>query len=126
MTATRGFFLLIVFSVWLPGADAEVTENSRAAGLTECVEPTGLMRRNHMDLLLHQRDETVHEGQRERKHSLTGCVECHAARTSEGSYLAINGSGQFCQACHVSNAVSMDCFQCHATKPDPGSVAVNE
>ncbi|NOR18726.1 MAG: hypothetical protein GQ538_01390, partial [Xanthomonadales bacterium] len=35
-----------------------------------CVEDTDYMRRNHMDLLMHERDETVHEGIREKRHSL--------------------------------------------------------
>ena len=29
---------------------------------TQCVEDTGFMRRNHMDLLKHQRDETMLKG----------------------------------------------------------------
>ena len=28
----------------------------------QCVEPTAEMRRNHMNMILHQRDETVHRG----------------------------------------------------------------
>jgi hypothetical protein len=28
----------------------------------QCVEPVEFMRRNHMELILHQRDETVHRG----------------------------------------------------------------
>ena len=35
-----------------------------------CVEPTEIMRRNHMDFLLHQRDETVLKGVRTQKYSL--------------------------------------------------------
>ena len=35
-----------------------------------CVEDTDFMRRNHMSLLKHQRDETMHEGIRSKQHSL--------------------------------------------------------
>ncbi len=82
-----------------------------------CVEDTQFMRRNHMSLLLHQRDQTMREGIRTESHSLKGCVKCHAQQRPDGSYVPVNDEGQFCQACHSYAAVSLDCFQCHATKP---------
>jgi len=39
----------------------------------QCVEDTDFMRRNHMELILHQRDETMHRGVRPKKHSLKEC-----------------------------------------------------
>ena len=36
------------------------------------------MRRNHMELLKHQRDDTVRSGIRGAKYSLKDCVGCHA------------------------------------------------
>ena len=90
-----------------------------AAGDT-CVEPVGVMRREHMHMLMHQRDRTVHEAYRDKQHSLRGCVECHTNRTAEGQTIAVNADGQFCQACHAYAAVKMDCFECHATTPDSG------
>ena len=74
-----------------------------------------------MELLLHQRDETVHRGVRTKKHSLVECIACHAEKDADGDFVAINADGQFCQGCHTKAAVSMDCFQCHATKPDPNA-----
>ena len=72
-----------------------------------------------MKLLKHQRDETVHNGIRTKRYSLTGCIECHASRKT-GSVI---GSDQnFCQGCHSYAAVALDCFDCHASKP--GSKAV--
>ena len=44
-----------------------------------CVEDTATMRREHPDMLKHQRDLTMHAGIRTRKHSLKECVECHAS-----------------------------------------------
>ena len=90
-----------------------------AAGDT-CVEPAGDMRREHMHMLMHQRDRTVHEAYRDKQHSLRGCVECHTNRTAEGQTMAVNADGQFCQSCHAYAAVKMDCFECHATTPDSG------
>ena len=82
----------------------------------KCVEDTAFMRRNHMTLLKHQRDETVHNGIRTKRYSLNGCIECHASRKT-GSVI---GSDQnFCQACHSYAAVQLDCFECHASKAAP-------
>jgi len=74
-----------------------------------CVAPTEEMRRNHMKMLLHQRDETVHEGIRTKRFSLKNCVDCHASRKT-GSVLGEKG---FCQSCHAYAAVKIDCFECH-------------
>ncbi len=88
----------------------------------KCVEDTQFMRRNHMDLLKHHRNETLRQGIRTTKHSLKGCVECHASSTT-GSVAA--SKDDFCAACHTFAAVKLDCWDCHATKPmkKPASVA---
>ncbi len=74
-----------------------------------CVAPTEEMRRDHMSMLLHQRDRTVRQGIREPRFSLKNCVECHAARDT-GSVLGNDG---FCSSCHAYASVSIDCFECH-------------
>lgn len=74
-----------------------------------CVAPTEEMRRDHMKMLLHQRDRTVRQGIREPRFSLKNCVECHAARDT-GSVLGKDG---FCSSCHAYASVSIDCFECH-------------
>ena len=74
-----------------------------------CVAPTGEMRRDHMKLLLHQRDRTLRQGVRETRFSLKSCVDCHASRET-GSVLGKEG---FCSSCHTYAAVSIDCFECH-------------
>lgn len=79
----------------------------------KCVEDTATMRREHPDMLKHQRDLTMHEGIRTRKHSLKECVECHASAKT-GSVLGAKG---FCQSCHDYASVRIDCFSCHASKP---------
>ena len=50
-----------------------------------CVEPLPVIRRDHMKFLMHQRDDTVHEGIRGARHSLVGCIDCHAAKDDRGS-----------------------------------------
>jgi hypothetical protein len=80
----------------------------------KCVEDTQFMRKNHMDLLKHQRDDTMRKGIRTTKHSLKKCVECHASEKT-GSVAATKED--FCAACHSYASVKLDCWDCHATKP---------
>src|SRR5512139_990073 len=64
----------------------------------QCVEDPKLMRKIHMNLLKHQRDETMHKGIRGQKYSLAACVECHAGNKTN----SVLGSNEaFCQGCHA-------------------------
>ena len=106
-----------VFSLAVLQADIPRPEYPVGRG-DKCVEPTEVMRRDHFRFLRHQRDDTVHRGIRTSKHSLIGCVECHAVRDSGGSYFPVDAKGQFCSSCHQYSAVKIDCFACHAAVPD--------
>lgn len=81
-----------------------------------CVEPTDVMRRNHMDLLKRQRDETMHRGIRAGKYSLNGCIECHAAAEADAPAPAAKSIEPFCEECHAYAAVRVDCWSCHNPK----------
>lgn len=85
----------------------------------QCVEPNDTMRRNHMKLLDHHRDETVLNGIRTKKYSLKECINCHA---SEKTGSVATAKDDFCVSCHSFAAVKIDCFDCHSTKPQ-GPVA---
>jgi len=80
----------------------------------QCVEPKDFMRRNHMDLLKHQRDETMREGIRGKKYSWKGCVECHAATHPKIAEGKIRTLYPFCAQCHHYAAVKIDCVSCHS------------
>jgi hypothetical protein len=108
---------LAVQTVLADDAKSFVKPGSRAAGTAACVEPTDLMRRNHMELIKHQRDATVHHGIRSTKHSLAGCIDCHVSRDEAGHAVAVNADHQFCNACHAFAAVDVNCFDCHAAIP---------
>ena len=88
---------------------------AKARPSTQCVEPPEVMRRLHMSFLKHQRDDTVHGGIRGAKHSLKGCVDCHA---SEQTGSVVKAPGDFCSSCHQYAAVKIDCFECHSSKPE--------
>ncbi|MCW8927072.1 MAG: hypothetical protein OQJ84_12500 [Xanthomonadales bacterium] len=83
-----------------------------------CVEDSGFMRRNHMDLLKHQRDETMLEGVRGKPYSLKDCLACHVVRGPDAVPVTVSSPQHFCRSCHDYAAVSIDCFQCHASRPD--------
>ena len=80
---------------------------------TQCVAPPDVMRRNHMDFLKHQRDDTVHGGIRGAKFSLKGCIDCHASTKTQS---VAQEPGNFCVSCHAYAAVKIDCFECHTAK----------
>jgi len=89
-----------------------------------CIRPTEFMRRNHMHLLTHKRDKTVRQGIRTKDASLSACIDCHAGKNDDGSFIPVNAPGQFCSTCHEYAAVKLDCFECHRTTPDPGFDAI--
>ncbi|MGA9575485.1 MAG: hypothetical protein WBS20_16205 [Lysobacterales bacterium] len=87
-----------------------------------CVEDTEFMRRNHMDLLKHQRDETMLKGVRSPKYSLTECLGCHVVYGPDAVPVTVDSPSHFCRSCHDYAAVSIDCFECHASRPDAGDL----
>ncbi len=96
-------------SFFIPKAQRRFSEDQA------CVEPTEDMRKNHMTYLLHQRDETVHEGIRTKQHSLVECINCHVSDVPDAP--RVDSEKHFCNSCHTYAAVNIDCFQCHADRP---------
>ena len=75
---------------------------------------SAFMRRNHMQLLKHQRDDTLRGGIRTGSYSLKTCIDCHASKTTD----SVSASDtNFCQSCHLYAAVKIDCFECHSNTP---------
>jgi len=114
---------------WLalaPGMAAELDSSSlgaiaipqpaKPANATSCVEPVDVMRREHMNLLLHQRDETVLEGERDGKYSLAGCMDCHNPAVGAETAIRYPDPQHFCAGCHSYASVDIDCFECHADR----------
>lgn len=83
-----------------------------------CVEPTEEMRKNHMKMMLHKRDQTMHEGIRTPQHSLEECINCHVPeQDANGNPVRVDSKDHFCNSCHSYAGVDIDCFQCHADRP---------
>jgi len=79
----------------------------------KCVRDDAYMRRHHMEELKHHRNETMRKGIRTTEFSLQNCVDCHANKKTN----SVLGKDGFCQSCHTYAAVTLDCFECHASKP---------
>lgn len=105
----------------LSQADEERYLGEGAKEAKSCIEPTELMRRDHMLMLFKQRDLTVHQGIRTKKYSLTHCISCHAKKDAEGEWISQNSPEHFCQGCHVFTGTKIDCFECHAGHPGSDS-----
>ena len=113
--------LLLCFSGLAAAAESSgfgevaIPAPARPAAAENCVEPVEVMRREHMNFLLHQRDETVIDGERGSKYSLTGCMDCHNP-ASEGKVVRYEDPQHFCAECHAYTGISIDCFECHADR----------
>jgi len=129
--------LLAGLTFWVASpapAQQQLASGASAAGRTpmpaiprgtgdKCVEPTDWMRRNHMTALTHKRDATMYEGERSAKFSLKACISCHAVQGGDGRPVTVADPRHFCRSCHDYAAVQVDCFECHASRPEPGKAA---
>jgi len=120
-------FAIVSFGIgsglFAPSAQAgevPVPKLAKAFKGEQCVEPNDVMRRNHMEFLKHQRDETLREGIRGQKYSLNDCIDCHAVKSPDVAGGKVRTLKPFCAECHSYAAVSIDCFQCHTGAAVPG------
>ena len=87
----------------------------------QCVEDTDVMRKNHMKFLKGHRDEALREGVRTKQYSLKECLECHVPPAESAQATRSEGE-HFCKSCHQYAAVRIDCFECHATRPEKSAM----
>lgn len=117
-----GYLLLLLPGLLLTAASAAHAVELRpdipqAVKGEQCVEDTEFMRRNHMTLLMHQRDDTLRRGIRTKKHSLKNCLTCHVVKDDAGQAVKASDPRHFCRECHDYAAVKVDCWQCHVSTP---------
>lgn len=113
--------LMLVFGASLVACDSQPPKLMKAVKQFESDEirdaHTKHMRKNHMDALLHKRDETVIKGIRTQKYSLKACINCHVPEQHNGKVLRHTDSEHFCSTCHGYVAAQLDCFECHVDHP---------
>jgi len=88
----------------------------------KCVQPTEVMRKNHMKYLLGHRKEALREGIRTKQYSLKECINCHVPPKSEAQAAGRSEEDHFCKNCHAYAGVKIDCFECHATRPQKSAM----
>jgi hypothetical protein len=81
-------------------------------------EGNSFWRKNHMEMMRHDRDLTLRMGEREIDASLKGCFDCHAVSGDHGTPVTYENEKHFCRVCHDYAAVKVDCFMCHRSTPD--------
>ena len=125
--AAAAMLALVSAFVWVPGGYAQQSAHKDVKAATpgaaekggQCIRETSFMRKNHMNLILHKRDQTMHKGIRTRDASLAECVTCHAKKDDRGQFMTTKNPKHFCRGCHDKVAVAIDCFECHASRPVP-------
>jgi hypothetical protein len=118
---TAGLLLVLPFSINADEQAGPVVPKAKAKATAEygCVAPVSEMRKNHMKELVHHRDETLREGVRTKKYSLSECINCHVSKDEEtGTMPSFGDDKHFCSSCHNYAAVKVDCFECHRDKPE--------
>ena len=116
----RLIYVLIGFTLVSTSALAETpfpTVHEPSDESLKCIHDEDEMRRNHMNYILHERDETMHEGVRNEPGSLVACIDCHVEPNAQGEIADIDSNEYFCNSCHQYASVQIDCFQCHADRP---------
>ena len=99
--------ILALVSATLPALAGERTPTPTISieNPGKCIAPADEMRRNHMEMLKHQRDRTLRAGIRGEPASLNACIDCHASKKT-GSVLGEGGQVRRLTVDAVSGAVS--------------------
>lgn len=122
MRVSAALFLAFLIGGLAATALAAPPEAPKAQG-EKCLADAPTMRRNHMSMLMHRRDATMHQGVRASSNGLKACLDCHAVNDSAGQPVGIDSDKHFCRVCHDYAAVKVDCFECHNSKPQPKKAA---
>lgn len=82
-------------------------------------EGNAYMRAYHMEMMKHDRDLTMYDGERDLDASLKECFDCHTVKDEEtGDPVTYQDERHFCRTCHDYAAVKVDCFMCHRSTPE--------
>lgn len=120
-TVVLALLMLVAFGAGLAGCDSEPPGLMKAVKQfktdKELEDHMSHIRKDHMDLLKHKRDRTMHLGIRTETNSLKACINCHVPEQHNGKILRHSDPEHFCATCHNYVAADPDCFQCHVDHP---------
>jgi len=108
--------LLLGATVAMAGEVAPKVPIDKTTG--ECVLPADQMRRQHMRILMHRRDQTLYQGVRGGRTALEACLTCHMVKDEKGKPVTVADKRHFCRVCHDYAAVKPDCWACHKSVPE--------
>jgi len=83
-----------------------------------------VMIRNHPKFLFSHRTAVLHAGAITPGDNIERCVTCHAVKDASGQPVSSDDPTHFCRGCHIKAAVTIDCFECHQSKPTPQGQAM--
>ena len=83
-----------------------------------------VMIRNHPKFLFGFRSAVLHKGVVTPDNNIERCVTCHAVKDPSGQPVGFDDPTHFCRGCHTKAAVTIDCFECHQSKPSPQGQAM--
>jgi hypothetical protein len=114
LAALLGVFAMFVTQIPNAAAGVDMPEPTIAqAKGGHCVRDDAYIMRHHPDMLRHQRDNTLRLGIRAGDFNLMRCMECHSNNAADPAELKTD-----CDNCHAYAAVHLDCWDCHAKRPD--------
>ncbi|MDU8926200.1 hypothetical protein RXV86_02275 [Alisedimentitalea sp. MJ-SS2] len=117
MARLAAFLVFVLSLAGTAQAGSLLPEIPKATGEAHA-EGNEFWRKNHMDMMQHDRDLTLRMGERDIEASLKECFECHAVKDDHGTPVTYSNDKHFCRVCHDYAAVKVDCFMCHRSTPD--------
>ena len=124
ITGLAIFLVLVTAPIWLGAFDGtkaqapQLTVMPPGVEARACVEDTGYMRREHMELLNDWRDDVVRRG--DRIHVAPDGTKYikSLSRTCLGCHQDVEN---FCYKCHDYTGVKPYCWNCHVDRPEGDS-----
>ena len=105
-----------VYQVVSDGWTKPQTNLATLASKHKAGDPT-VMIQSHPNFLMNYRSVVVYKGARDESNNIEKCVSCHAVKGKDGQPVGIDDPKHFCHECHNKAAVSIDCFECHNSRP---------
>jgi nitrate reductase gamma subunit len=87
-------------------------------------DDASIMIRNHPTFLFSHRTVVMRTGVGAPGDSLERCVACHAVKNAASQPVGFDDPSHFCRSCHTKAAVTIDCFECHQSRPNPEGQAM--
>ena len=106
------FLAVFSYPFWgnLASKDYKGPKLSLPADQKQCIEPVEFMRAEHMTLLNQWRDSALRDGKRVYVASNGATWEASLQKTCMSCH---TNKAEFCDTCHLENAVEPYCWTCH-------------